>query len=104
MNKTTMKLSVIQLEQGAAAISRELSFDTPAKFSATIQTLTSPTVWVIPDTALPDLARFSDLIEDRGVKHKDLELSRVLLHGDRPRWWTATTPRPGNSGRAWRAS
>jgi transcriptional regulator with AAA-type ATPase domain len=77
-----MKLAIIQFEKGKPSLLRKSLLDTSDDLSAAQHTLSSPCVWIVPNTELQELARLSDLIDDRGVKHKAKELSRVLLHGD----------------------
>lgn len=38
-------------------------------------------VWIVPPTIRESLAKLSGLVEDRGVKRREIELSRLLLKG-----------------------
>lgn len=78
-----MNLTVIQFQKDQEPVCRELILENAEKLTGIRDEFAAPTVWVVPESSLPELKRFSDAIQDRGVKHKAMELSRILLHGDR---------------------
>jgi transcriptional regulator with AAA-type ATPase domain len=78
-----MNISIIQFQKDHALIYKELTLKSSAGLSKMQDDLNASAVWVVPEAALAELINFSDIIENRGTKNKAIELSRILLHGDR---------------------
>ena len=78
-----MNVTVIQFQKDQDLICRELTLKSAIGLANAQDELSASAVWVISETFLADFKDTADIVNDKGVKHKSVELSRVLLNGNR---------------------
>jgi transcriptional regulator with AAA-type ATPase domain len=77
-----MPIDILAISADTTVLLTTLPESTESAIQEAEAVITTSIAWVVPPKIREDLAQLSGVIDDRGVKHPSIELSRTMLRGD----------------------